>query len=182
MNQKYRHGDHVMARDKSGMVTVFTESCKDGVVRGTYVDREAIVIGSYLDQYGGEDRDPSYTLYIKGRGEVSWYREDQLSLIQAERPDLLEEWKADMDKDAAEKSNLDWIFSHGEEVLAHPHGKTVEALARHFGVDNLWGSNGEGFVYMANARAVLQVSAVFLQNGDKEGFLSFADSVKEENE
>jgi hypothetical protein len=57
-------------------------------------EREAIVIGSYADQYGGASRN-TYTLHIKGDcGSSSWYDEPYLTLIERDRTDLLRQWKA----------------------------------------------------------------------------------------
>ena len=47
-------------------------------------DRRAIVI---------EEDDLEYGLYIEGEGEAWWYDEDQLTLIESDRRDLLTEWK-----------------------------------------------------------------------------------------
>lgn len=45
-------------------------------------DSLAIVIGSYKDQYGGNDT-KQYTLDVSGRGPISWYEEEQLTLVEA---------------------------------------------------------------------------------------------------
>ncbi|KKL65339.1 hypothetical protein LCGC14_2155950 [marine sediment metagenome] len=54
-------------------------------------DSDAIVIGSYADQYGGTTIN-DYTLHLKGRGQTSWYEENQLTLIERNRSDLLKTW------------------------------------------------------------------------------------------
>ena len=55
---------------------------------------KAVVIATYAEQHGrsGPDSDKEYTLFIlkRGdRGEVSWYHENQLTLIEPDRFDLL---------------------------------------------------------------------------------------------
>ena len=78
--QKFHMGDRVMV-DKAARL--FADH-----------DQEAIVIGSYADQYGGASRN-MYTLHIKGdSGSSSWYDEQYLSLIEHDRTDLLRQWKA----------------------------------------------------------------------------------------
>ena len=52
----------------------------------------AIVIYTYTEKYGrsGADPDKEYSLFILKKGnEVSWYHEDQLTLIEQDRFDLL---------------------------------------------------------------------------------------------
>lgn len=158
--QKYHKGDHVqVAKDLGESMSHFTSDC------------EAIVIGSYTDQYGGGRESSSYTLHLKGRGQSSWYDEWQLELIEANRLDLLEQWEEELKQDEAMKSDLDWIFSHGRDVLKSASGATVEALAKGLGCTNLWGSRGEGITYYQNALFVLGIAKPYLEGGDKEGWL-----------
>lgn len=159
-SQRFHKGDWVqIAKDLGPSMRHFTADC------------EAIVVGSYNDQYGGGNVD-SYTLHLKGRGQTSWYYASQLTLIEKGRGDKLSEWKAEEEAEAKEKSDLDWIFAHGEEVLKSAHGSTVAALANCLGVTNLWGSRGEGFVYYENALRTLAAAEPFLKAGDKAGWLA----------
>lgn len=57
-------------------------------------DCDAIVIGSDADQYGGDDIS-SYTVFIEGVGEVSWYEDYQLTLIKINHKTLLKKWQRD---------------------------------------------------------------------------------------
>lgn len=142
-------------------------------------DCDAIVIGSYKDQYGGGERESKqYTIHIKGRGESSWYYEHQLELIQSDRIDLLQQWEKEEKEEAAQKSNLDWIFKNGLDVLQSAHGATISALANSLGITNLWGSRGEGFTYHMNALKILTVAEPFLKTGNKDGWLDFCASAK----
>lgn len=81
--QKFHHGDLVRIAKDLGQSMRYFES-----------DRDAIVVGSYSDQYGGDDT-KSYTLHLEGRGPVSWYSEHQLTLIEENRRDLLIKWRRD---------------------------------------------------------------------------------------
>ncbi len=164
--QKYQKGDHVqVAKDLGQCMGHFTNDC------------EAIIVGSYADQFSGEDA-TSYTIHIKGEGETSWYEEHQLTLIEANRIDLLEQWEKEEKEEAETKSSLDWIFAHGNEVLESAHGSTVKALAGCFGLANLWGSWGEGFTYYVNAQKTLFLAKPFLETGDKAGWLKHCASIK----
>lgn len=78
--QKYAKGDHVqVAKDLGEHMSHFESNC------------EAIVMYTYYERYGGDDID-SYCLHIKNKGESSWYEEHQLTLIEKDRLDLLDEW------------------------------------------------------------------------------------------
>lgn len=166
MAQKFQKGDLVhVAEDLGPGMSHFKSGCR------------AIVIGSYADKYGGENSN-SYTLFLEGEGECSWYYGQQLTLIEPSRTDLLETWKDDKGKEAKVRSDLDWIFSNGKQVLENPHGASVGALARCFGLTNLWGSKGEGFVYYENAMTILEMARLYLESGDKKGWLNYCEELR----
>lgn len=158
--QQFHKGDWVwVAKDLGASMSHFTADC------------EAIVIGSYADQYGGDDHE-EYTLHIKGEGQCSWYYDGQLTLIEKGRLDKLKEWKALAETEHQEKGDLDWIFAHGEDVLKAPHAASIQALANCFGLTNLWGSRGEGITYYGNARRTLKLATPYLEAGNKAGWLA----------
>ena len=164
--QKFQKGDWVqVAKDLGPSMSQFTADC------------EAIVLGSYADQYGGNNHD-SYSLHIKGKGHVSWYHEPQLTLIESGRLDKLAEWEAEQEAERKQASDMDWIFANGADVLKSAHGATVQALAECFGLTNLWGSHGEGVTYYSNAIGTLKLAEPFLLAGDKEGWLAYAGTLK----
>lgn len=159
MEQKFHKGDWVrVSKDLGRSMSHFK------------ADRDAIVIGSYADQYGGRNH-TSYTIHIEGRGETSWYYESQLTLIEPGRIDKLEQWEVERDAKAKQRADLDWIFSNADEAM-RGHGATVEALGKCLGMDNLWGSRGEGFAYMTNAMRIMAVAEPFIRSGDKAGWLA----------
>ena len=167
--QKFHKGDLVhVAKDLGPMMSHFK------------ADVDAVVIGSYADKFGG-DNTKSYTLHLKRSGECSWYKEHQLSLIERNRMDILEQWEAEEDAERKLKSDIDWIFEHGGEVLESAHGASVQALASCFGLDNLWGSSGEGFVWYKNAMKTMAVAKPFLEKGDKKGWLELCEEIKANN-
>ena len=175
--QKFHKGDWVrVAKDLGPCMSHFTADC------------EAVVIGSYADEFGGgndeDDEDGDcreqhrYTLYLKDAGETSWYEEDQLTLIETGRRDKLKEWKAAARADEKQKSGLDWIFANGPEVLEHWYGASIQALANGFGLTDLWGRNGEGITYYGNAMLTLSRAAPYLKTGDKAGWLAHCAVLK----
>lgn len=159
MTQKFHKGDLVrVAKNLGFSMAHFT------------ADVDAIVIGSYADEYGGGNTN-SYTLHLKGQGKCSWYYENQLELIESNRLDLLEQWEREKVAEIKEKSDLDWIFAHGPEVAAAPHGASVARLAKCLGIEDMWGSHGEGFVWYENAMVTMAFAERFLKTSDKAGFM-----------
>jgi hypothetical protein len=159
MMQKFNKGDLVhIAKDLGTSMRHFT------------ADVDAIVIGSYFDQFRCGNKE-TYTLFLKGRGEVSWYLGSQMTLLETGRYDLLEEWEAERNERIKRHSDLDWIFANGAEVYENATGTTAQALASCFGLHNLWGPSGEGFVFHENALGTMELAKPYLLAGDKEGWL-----------
>lgn len=157
--QKYKNGDLVrVAKDLGPLMSHFTSDC------------DAIVIHSYADKYGGDNIN-SYCIHIKGEGQCAWYEEDQLTLIESDRLDILCKWEQESEEESILKSNINWIFANGEEVLKGAHGSTISELGKYLGIKDLWGSSGEGFVYYLNAMTILEFAEPFLRSGDKQGYL-----------
>lgn len=163
--QKYKHGDLVrVAKDLGSMMRHFKADC------------DAIVIGSYADKYNGSNTS-SYTLHFKGSGRSSWYNEHQLTLIESGCAGLLDEWKSEEEAERKQASEIDWIFENGPVVLKSAHGASISTLARCFGLIDLWGPHGEGFVYYQNAHMTLGLARKYLENKDKEGWLELCDAL-----
>ena len=161
--QKFHMGDLVqVAEDLGPSMAHFTSGCR------------AVVMGSYDDKFGGGDTD-SYTLFLEGSGECSWYHECQLTLIESNRCDLLREWKDTKEKREAQESDLDWIFSGNVPTPDGIPGASVEALGKCLGVENLWGFNGEGMNWYANAMLIVRHARPFITAQDKEGWLKYCE-------
>lgn len=80
MTQKFFKGDLVQVGDMPLSMRHFTGNC------------QAIVLYTYTEQHGrsGANPDKYYSLFLLKEGnEVSWYHEDQLTLIEQDRFDLL---------------------------------------------------------------------------------------------
>lgn len=164
--QKFNKGDKVKIADDLGSSMSHFQS-----------GMEAIVIGSYKDQFGGSNTD-SYTIHIQGQGETSWYHEHQMELIEKSCYEELNEWEDYLKNKGDIESNIDWIFKNGSDVSTNPSGYSLQALFNCLCKGSLWGSRGEGVDYYANARAVLYLAKPFLETCDKQGWLDFAESYK----
>lgn len=164
--QKFHRGDFVrVAKDLGPHMRHFTADCN------------AIVLGSYADQFGGDATD-QYALLLEGHGACAWYYEKQLTLIDANRGDLLQDWEDKQRRDAEEKSDIDWIFANGKDVIAQGYSASLQTLATSFGLHNLWGPRGEGVDYAANAAGTLELARPYLETGDKDGWLARAAEIR----
>ena len=133
---------------------------------------EAIVTGSYADQYGGDDT-RSYTLHLgPTRGECSWYHEEQLTLIEPGAVDLLRQWEQLRREMLDRDSDIDWIFANGARMVAEGKcpGASLQALFGMLGGGSMWGTNGEGVTWYANAQAVISRALPYLSRGDRAGW------------
>ena len=82
MTQKFFKGDLVQIGDMPPMMRHFESNCR------------AIVLYTYAEKYGrsGANSDKDYSLFLlENGGAVSWYHEDQLTLIAPDKFDLLPE-------------------------------------------------------------------------------------------
>ena len=83
--QKFQYGDLVhITKDMPSWMTHFENN------------QDAIILGSYSDIYSeevGEDDDKKYSVFIKDKGEHSWYREEVLTLIKKNQQELLIKWR-----------------------------------------------------------------------------------------
>lgn len=118
---KYKHGDMVRVADDLGDTMSHFESGVD-----------AIILGSYQDLCGGsmKHHHREYSIYIRGKGSVSWYKEDQLELIERGCGDVLVQWREDTPALKAEaytkyqdKLIKDFV-AHLLEELAHEDSNT----------------------------------------------------------
>jgi hypothetical protein len=164
--QKFKRGDLVrIAKDLGPSMTHFES------------DQDAIVMGSYRDQYGGDHKVNDYTIMFDNGGEVSWYHTHQLTFIKHVGEARIKEIKELKEKRQEMEADLDWIFANGEQVLKSASGSSVHALGACFGLTDLWGSNGEGFTYYTRSMQVLQLAYPFLKSGDKDGWLAFCKTI-----
>lgn len=167
--QKFNKGDKVKVADDLGSSMGHFQS-----------GMQAIVIASYADKFGGSDT-KSYSIYIKGQGEVSWYYENQMELIEKGCYEELEEWKYYLKNKKEIESDIDWIFKNGPSVVIQPSGYSIQTLFNYICKGSLWGSRGEGVDYYANSQTIMFLAKPFLESGDKEGWLKLAESYKTVN-
>lgn len=164
--QRFHKDDLVRVADDLGPgMSHFTSGC------------DAIVVGSYADKHGG-DCTWDYSLLLRDEGEVAWYSEHQLTLIDRSRADIRTAWIAALDDRFAQESDLEWIFSHGQEVIERWPSASLQALWACLFKTSMCGARGEGVVYDMNARALLSHAAPFLFAGDRPGWTAYCAALK----
>lgn len=114
-------------------------------------DFDAIIIGSYADQYGGSDVD-SYTIMEPDTGgTISWYYTSNLSFVREGHDEEIQEIERQRAMREQQESDLVWIVKNWPRIRENPSGFTMCALMKLIGITNPWGRHGEGFVYHGNA-------------------------------
>lgn len=163
--KELQYGDHVKIPDNYSTGTIYMDGVSKPMI-SDYAGKEGIVI----------EGNRSCGIFIKNHGRVWWFDADRLELISHNKEDLLKEWQEYLDNKAKIESDIDWIFENGKQVLKSCSGATLSTLGKCFGVTNLWGANGEGFVYYGYARHILLIAKPYLLTGDKDGFLKYIES------
>lgn len=169
MSQKFKRGDKVHIAASLGSSMAHFQA-----------DKDAIIIGSYRDEYGGgPEKEKQYTvLMCDNGGRCSWYYDEQLTFVEhvgeAGIQEIDERRKA---KDAME-SDLTWIVAHWKEIQGSPSGATCEALMRLIGITEPWGSHGEGFVWQSNALNTVSALNDALMSGNIDIVKARADEVR----
>lgn len=139
-------------------------------------DVDAIILGSYDDQYGGGNKDDWSVMFCDSGFSCSWYHTKQLTFIRhagEEEIHRIREAKEERDK---QKSDIDWILANWKEIRAYPPQATMDKLMAMIGIRNPWGSRGDGMTYHANMIATLNYLDPVLMTGDKEKLTQFLDA------
>lgn len=138
-------------------------------------DKDAIVIGSYADQYGGHCDTPEYTLmFLEDGNECSWYYESQLTLIRHGCEDDITALKLKRAKLKKEQSDIEWIVVNWNTIRESTPGPSACALMRLIGITNPW-PHGEGWEYMMNWRKTFVVLDPVLSSGDINDLRRFCE-------
>ncbi len=134
--QKFHRGDLVhIAADLGAFMSHFES------------DQDAIVMGSYDDQYGGGDTGVYTVMFTETGGECSWYYERQLEFIRhVDEAEITRIKEARKQRDEQE-SQLPWIVEHWNKS---PSGATCDALMKAIGISEPWGKHGEGITWYSN--------------------------------
>ena len=93
-------------------------------------------------------------------GDAEWKPAPDIELREPETKDEI-----------ALHSDLDWIFANGDEVLDMLYDSSVKALARCYGMDDLWEPGGEYVTAIENFVITVGRAFPYVRDGDKKGYL-----------
>lgn len=139
---------------------------------------EAIVIGSYYDQFGVESDEPKYTLLLRRGSECSWYQESLMTYVKHGGQELIDQWKKEKEERENKYKDIDWILNNWADMAEKTPGVVIDTLSKFVGAGNMWGSHGEAFTYYQNALMLRELLNEALHTGDKEVFLARCEEVK----
>lgn len=134
--QKFKRGNLVrIAKNLGSMMSHFDN------------DKDAIIVGSYADQFGG-DNTKSYTLmFVDTGGKCSWYQEHQLTLIDEGGEHLFEQAEKNRKCISEQDTNLSYILSNLDGGLS---SESILLLFDMLGYNTSFHSNGEYFVLFSD--------------------------------
>lgn len=159
--QKYKRGDVVRVDVDLGPEMAHFRAGQD-----------AIVMGSYRDQFGGDNVD-SYTLLFFDGGESSWYRTRQMAFLRHGGEEEIARVKAERAERAKVETDLAWIVTNWKTLRIKVPGATMGELMKRIGITDPWGPRGDGITYYANAHATLVLLDPILLTGDLEQVEAF---------
>lgn len=169
IEQKFKRGDVVhIAADLGQSMSHFEK------------DKDAVVMGSYAEQFGGDDT-KSYTLmFFQGNGS-SWYEEHQLTFLRHGGEEIINEINKKAEEREKIESNLSWIVENWKEIRTGDiPSATIVKLMSFVGITDPWGNHGEGIDYYNHVRYTLKQLDPVLLTGDIEKVKQFIAGIKEE--
>ena len=163
--QKFKNGDLVRVAERSlyqrfNPETGGTEPC------GVQPACNAIVIGSYADQFGGDNVE-SYTLFVEGGGKTSWFQEGELTMIR-HAPDLLASWEEQREARIRDYSDVKWVRKNWAEIRENPSSASILALFRLIDFESAFLRNGEYFCLFGDWESLFPFFDMVLSAGSIE--------------
>jgi ribosomal protein S24E len=166
--QKFKRGNLVhIAKDLGSMMSHFEN------------DKDVIIVGSYAEQYGGNNT-KSYTVMFPDTGEeCSWYEEHQLTLIDEGGEHLFEEAKKNRERISEQNTDINYIVSKLDEGSLS--SESILLLFDMLGHNTSFHRNGEFFVlfldwqqlhpifvHIKNAETLEEAQSVFTEKGQSK--------------
>lgn len=169
--QKFKKGDLVhITENMPSYMSHFTS------------DIDAVVIGSYADQFGGSDV-KSYTLLLikdgKWYNESSWYKEEQLTFIAYKGEEYIKQLRDEKEQYDKKVERLDYIVSHWLEMKIDgvPHASAV-TLMKLVGITEPWGLHGEYWDFYQHWTITRKLLDPILSTGDIAKVKEFLGSIE----
>jgi hypothetical protein len=165
--QKFKRGDVVhIAADLGPTMSHFT------------ADKDAIVMHSYADKYGGDSHDIYSLMFCDDGSQCSWYHEHQLTFLRHGGEQEIDRVTSEREKREEMQTDLEWIVANWPTIRTRVPGATICELMRRIGISEPWGAHGEGITYYANAQATFKLLDPVLSSGNVEQVKSFFSKIK----
>ena len=160
--QKFKRGNLVkIAKDLGDSMSHFEN------------DKEAIIVGSYADTYGGNDTNSSYAvMFLDTGGQSSWYYERQLTLINEGGKRLFKQAKANRARISKQNTDINYILPLLDK--GQLSSESILYLFKISGLKSSFYKNGEFyalysewsmllpfFVHIKNAKTLRKAESVF---------------------
>jgi hypothetical protein len=154
--QKFKRGDIVhIAADLGESMSHFEK------------DKDVVIIGSYADQFGGNDTKSYTVLFLDDGNEVSWYEEHQLTFLYHGGENLISKIVKQRQERHKIESDLGWIISNWGKIRKQgAPAATICKLMSLIGITNPWGKHGEGIDYHNHANYTMKCLDPILSTGD----------------
>ena len=137
--QKFKRGNLVhIAKNLGSMMSHFDN------------DKDAIVMGSYADQFGGTDTDSYTVMFVEDGNECSWYYESQLTLIDEGGEHLIEEANKAKERILKQDTDIKYIVSKLDD--GNLSSESILLLFDMLGHDTSFHKNGEFFILFSEWR------------------------------
>ena len=120
-------------------------------------DKDAIIVGSYADEFGGSDTKSYIVMFLDTGCESGWYEEHQLTLIDEGGEHLFEEAEKNRKRILEQDNDINYIVSKLDEGSLS--SESILLLFDMLGHDTSFHKNGEFFVLFSDWQ---QLYPVFL--------------------
>lgn len=163
--QKFKRGNLVhIAKDLGSMMNHFDN------------DKDAIIVGSYADQYGGGNTKSYTVMFVETGSECSWYEEQQLTLIDDGGEHLFEKAKKNRKRISEQNTDINYIVSKldkgslsSESILLLfemlGHNTSFHRNGEFFVLFSDWQQLHPVFVHIKNAETLEEVQSIFTEKG-----------------
>lgn len=127
-------------------------------------DKDAIIVGSYADEFGGSDTKSYTVMFSDTGGESSWYKEYQLKLIDEGGEHLFDEAKKNRKRISKQNTDINYIASKLDDGSLS--SESILFLFDMLGHNTSFHRNGEFFVLYSDWQQLHPVFA-HIKNAEK---------------
>lgn len=142
MIQKFKRGNkvrvlkgHEILTSDRGVVDISPER----------IGQEAVIIGSYADQFGGNDHKQYSIMFLENGSKVSWFNEKDLEFLEEGGENLIEQGQAKRDSIKKENTDLTSIVTNWATKKEQQHSDTILYLFDKIGFTSSFLKHGEFF-------------------------------------